>query len=220
MLSAIGGLLPLAIAVAVSSVPIMVTILMLLSPKRNQVSVPFLIGWVVGLAGVVVAAALGAAAAMPARPSRKETAIGIGEIVIGVGVLVLAGFAWHRARKPVEGPNRWVESVERMGPVTAFGLAIALNLRPKGLLLGVAAGLSIAGSSLSGTERVIVVAVYVALSASTVLVPIIVTLAAPDRMQPRLVRARDWLTKNGGYITVVALGIIGILLIGAGLLRL
>src|SRR6478672_6375718 len=99
MLSALGVLLPLAVAVAVSSVPIMVTILMLLSPKRKQVSVPFLIGWVIGLAGVVVAAALGAAAAMPVHTSRKEqTAIGIGEIAVGVVILVLAGVAWRRAR--------------------------------------------------------------------------------------------------------------------------
>jgi hypothetical protein len=73
---------------------------------------------------------------------------------------------------------------------------------------------------LSGTETVIVVAIYVALSASTVLVPIIVTLAAPDRMQPRLIWARDWLTRNGGYITAVALGLVGIILVVAGILRL
>ena len=48
MLSAFGTLLPIALAVAVSSVPITLTILILLSPKRNQVAIPFLIGWVVG----------------------------------------------------------------------------------------------------------------------------------------------------------------------------
>ena len=64
MLSALGPLLPIAVAVAVSSVPIMATILILLSPKRNRSAIPFLIGWLVGMAAVVVVAALGA---MPSR---------------------------------------------------------------------------------------------------------------------------------------------------------
>ena len=57
MLSALGELLPIAVAVAVSSVSIMATILILLSPKRNHSAIPFLIGWVVGMAGVVIVAA-------------------------------------------------------------------------------------------------------------------------------------------------------------------
>ena len=58
MLSAFGTLLPIALAVAVSSVPITLTILILLSPKRNRLAIPFLIGWVVGMAVVVVVSAL------------------------------------------------------------------------------------------------------------------------------------------------------------------
>ena len=66
MLSALGELLPIAVAVAVSSVPITATILILLSPKRNRSAIPFLIGWVVGLAAVVVVATVGANA-LPIR---------------------------------------------------------------------------------------------------------------------------------------------------------
>ena len=50
MLQAIGHILPIALAVAISSVPIMATILILLSPKRAQSAIPFLIGWVLGIA--------------------------------------------------------------------------------------------------------------------------------------------------------------------------
>jgi hypothetical protein len=221
MLSALGQLLPLAVAVAVSSVPIMVTILILLSPKRNQVAIPFLIGWVVGMAVVVVLASVGASA-LPIRPVRAaQTSIGIAEIVVGVAVLIIAVLAWRRAaRAPAESRSRWLDAVERMGPVTAIGLAIALNLRPKGLLLGAAAGLAIAGSRLRGTDAVVVVLIYLALSCSTVMVPIILTLVAPARMQPRLVLARDWLEHNGGHITVVVLLMVGFVILGAGLSQL
>lgn len=221
MWSALGQLLPLAVAAAISTVPIMVTILILLSSRGRKVAIPFLVGWVAGMAGVVVLAALGASA-LPLAPVRAaQTAIGITEIIVGVGVLVVAAVAWRRAaRGPVDTPNRWLGTVERLGPVTAAGLGVALNLRPKGLLLAAAAGLSIAGARLTASEAVLVAAVYLVLSTCSVTAPIVVTLASPATMQPRLVSTRDWLGRNGGHITVLVLLLVGVVVLGAGLGRL
>lgn len=218
MLSALGALLPIALAVALSSVPITATILILLSPKRNRSAIPFLIGWLVGLAGVVVVAAIGGNA-LPVRPLRTpQRAIGIAEIIIGLALLVVAVITWRRAaRGPAAKPNRWLSRVDRMGPVAAMGLAFALNLRPKGLLLGFAAGLSIAGARLNTTDAVIVAAIYVVLASSTVTVPIVATLISPVRMEPRLVLARDWLSHNGTHVTVLVLVMVGVVILGAGL---
>ena len=221
MLSAFGTLLPIALAVAVSSVPITLTILILLSPKRNRLAIPFLIGWVVGMAVVVVVSSIGANA-LPIRSIRtSQKAIGIAEIIVGAGLLVIGVFTWRRAAKgPPKRPSRLLDSVDRLGPVTALGLAFVLNLRPKGLLLGVAAGLAIAGARLTGTDALIVILVYLALATSSVTVPIIATLVSPTRMQPRLVATRDWLDRNGGHITVVILLMIGLVILGDGLTRL
>jgi hypothetical protein len=53
---AIGDILPLAIGVAISPVPIIAVILMLFSKKAKGNSLAFLVGWVLGLAivGVIV----------------------------------------------------------------------------------------------------------------------------------------------------------------------
>ena len=221
MLSALGELLPIAVAVAVSSVPITATILILLSPKRNRSAIPFLIGWLVGMVGVVVVAAVGASALPISSLRAPQKAIGIAQIIVGLAVLVVAVMAWRRAaRAPADKQNSWLGRVDRMGPAAALGLAFALNLRPKGLLLGAAAGLSVAGSSLEVTEAAIVVAIYVGLASSTVIVPIVATLVAPARMQPRLVLARDWLSQNSAHITVVVLVMVGFVILGAGLSRL
>ena len=164
MLSALGPLLPIAVAVAVSTVPIMATILILLSPRRNRSAIPFLIGWVVGMAAVVMVAAFGANALPIGSFRGQQRAIAIGQIVVGTALLVAAVMTWRRAtRAPAERGNGWLDRVERMGPVAALGFALALNLRPKALLLGAAAGLSVAGSSLRTTEAVIVLAIYVGL---------------------------------------------------------
>jgi hypothetical protein len=47
----LGDLLPLAVGVAVSPIPIIEVILMLLAPKAGGTSAGFLVGWVVGIAG-------------------------------------------------------------------------------------------------------------------------------------------------------------------------
>src|SRR3954469_23553027 len=134
MLSALGDLLPIAVALAVSSVPIMATILILLSPQRNHSAIPFLIGWVVGMASVVLVAEV-AASALPARPLRtQQRAIALAQIVVGLGVLVVAAVAGRRAaRAPVDRESRWLSRVDRIGPAGALGLAFVLNLRPKAL---------------------------------------------------------------------------------------
>jgi len=221
MLSAFGTLLPIALAVAVSSVPITLTILILLSPKRNRVAIPFLIGWVVGMAVVVVIFALGAAA-LPIRSIRtSQKAIGIAEIIVGVAVLLMAVLSWRRAaRGSAPHRSKAMDTVDRLGPATALGLAAILNLRPKGLLLGAAAGLAIAGARLKDTDAVIVIVIYLALASSTVTVPIVATLVSPARMEPRLVIARDWLESHGEAITVVVLLMVGLVILGDGFTRL
>ncbi len=220
MLSALGELLPIAVALAVSSVPIMATILILLSPKRNHSAIPFLIGWVVGMASVVFVAELGASS-LPVRPLRaQQRAIGIAQVIVGLAVLVVAVLAGRRAaRAPVDRQSRWLHRVDRMGPIAALGLAGVLNLRPKALLLGAAAGLAIAGAGLNGTDTTAVIAIYVGLASSTVIVPIVATLIAPARMEPHLVATRDWLSHNSANITVVVLVMVGFVILGAGLSR-
>ena len=47
--SVIGEILPLAIGIAISPIPIIAAILMLLSPKAKGTSIGFLLGWVVGI---------------------------------------------------------------------------------------------------------------------------------------------------------------------------
>ena len=222
MPQAIGHLLPIALAMAISSVPIMATILILLSPKRSASAVPFLIGWVLGIAVVVTICTLGAQAVPAARSSRRpDTAIGIAEMLVGAALITGAVITWVRARRnPSTVMPKWLNAVGSFGPWPAFGVAFALNIRPKGLLLAIAAGLAIRGDGLSAGESAVAILVYTVISASTVAVPIIVTLAEPKRMEPRLVSAKDWITRNNGAITALIMLLIGVVIIGSGLGRL
>ena len=222
MLQAIGHILPISVAVALSSVPVTAMLMILLSKNRNRSAVPFLIGWVVGLALVVSLFTLFGRALPGRTPRDMQAVVGRGEILVGIALIVVAIVSWRRAARAPEATDapRWVAAVGSLGPWSCLGVALILNLRPKALLLAAAAGLSLHGDHLDATSTVIVVAVYTLISASTVAVPIIATLIAPDRMEPSLLRAHAFISKYGPIATALILLMVGVVVVGDGLARL
>ena len=221
MLQAIGHILPIALAVAISSVPIMATIVILLSPKRESAA-PFLVGWVLGMVLLVVICTLSTQAVPTPRSARQpDVAVGVGEMIVGAGLIVIAIVSWRRARRnPVTSLPAWLGKVESIGPWSAFGLGVALNIRPKEILLALAAGLAVRGAGLSGSDAAIVILVYTIIGASTVAVPVIATLLDAKGMQPRLLRMKEWLTRNSRVVTSLILFMVGVFIIGTGIGRL
>ncbi|GAB3121015.1 GAP family protein [Glaciibacter psychrotolerans] len=222
MLAALGHILPIAVAVALSSVPIMATVLILLSPNRNRSSVPFLIGWVIGLATVVSAFTLAAHGLPASAPKHPELGVAISELIVGSALIVFALITWRRVvhAPKSSGIPTWLSAVGSLGPWSCFGLAFVLNLRPKALLLAAAAGLAMRGDQLSLGSTAIVVAVYVVISATTVVGPIVATLFAPNKTQGWLQHARAWIEHNSRIVTILIMLMIGVVIIGDGLTRL
>ncbi|MDQ7880187.1 GAP family protein [Microbacterium sp. QXD-8] len=223
VVSTIGHLLIIAAAVAISSVPIVMTILILLSPNRTRSAVPFLIGWVIGIVVTVSIAALFATVLPSSRFERQpDTAVAIVEIVLGVAAMVLGVLSWFRRRKSgvVATTPKWMRAEANMGAWSAFGLGFILNLRPKGIVLALAAGLTLYADAGSVRLAIIPVIIYTVVAASTVAFPIIVTAASPTRMQPKLIAAHQWMETNGGLLTSAILVVIGLLIVGMGISRL
>jgi hypothetical protein len=221
MWEALGGLLPIAVAVAISSVPITVTVLILLSPNRNRAAVPFLVGWVTGVVAVIVLSALGASA-LPEPPRRgPDIVTAVLQIMIGTALVVLGLVSLRRSSRTEQtGLPRWLSAVDSFGALAAFGVAVLLDLRPKGLLLGIAAGLALHTASLRAGEDAVLIVTYTAIATSTVVIPIMASLIAPRWMEPRLIAARDWLAHNGRVLTSSMMFMIGVVILGTGLTKL
>lgn len=219
MVHAIGLLLPVALAAAISSVPITVMILILLSPRRKVAAIPFLIGNVTGALVVVGGATLLAQQLPPARVRQPEPALGVIEIVVGLALVMLSVRAWHRRNRSGRGlkPPRWAAAVDTLGPMRALGLGVLLCFRPKNLLLATVVGIQLHTAVYKTTTAVVAAAVYVAIATSTVTVPILLSLLAPARMEPRLTTASELLSTDGPIISAVVLLIIGVVVIGVGL---
>jgi hypothetical protein len=219
MWQALGGLLPIAVAVAFSSVPITVTILILLSPNRNRAALPFLVGWVTGVAAVIILSAL-FASALPAPPRRgPDTVTAVLEMMVGAALIVLGVINLRRGAQDAGVPH-WLSRVDSFGALVAFAVAVLLDFRPKGLLLGIAAGLALHAASVKAGEAAVLVAIYTVIATSTVVVPIVASFLAPRRVEPKLLAARDWMTHNGQLLTSLMMFVIGVVILGYGITQL
>jgi hypothetical protein len=125
----------------------------------------------------------------------------------------------RRTRESSRRRPRWIEGVGSFGPLPAFGIGLALNFRPKALLLLGAASLPISGAGVSNTETLVLIVLYTAVATSTVVAPTLATVLFPVRMEPRLLGARDWINDHGSTVTGVVLILIGLFVIGVGATR-
>ncbi|MCS5719673.1 GAP family protein [Herbiconiux sp. CPCC 205763] len=221
MADALGRVLPLAVALAISSVPILVTILILLSPNSRRSAFPFLIGFVVGVAGVFTGCIALAQVIPTPVVKHPQSALGIALIVIGAALVVLAVVSGVQAmHNQSPGVPKWMNIVTRFGPLRSAGLGLLLCFRPKSILICAAAGLSVRGDRLSPGELTVLVLVFTLLATSTVIAPIVIAAASPQHAQSWLQAMRHWIEKNNATVTTLILLIIGVVVIGDGITRL
>ena len=79
------------------------------------------------------------------------------------------------------------------------------------------AGTTIGAAHLSAGDEVVTVVVFTALAASTVATPVVLYLAAKQRMAHPLTELRGWLAQNNETVMAVLLLVIGVALIGKGI---
>lgn len=217
---AIGQILPLALGVAVSPIPVIAVILMLFSDRARSNSLAFLIGWIAGITGglaILISVASTQDLSTAGEPSAAASWV---KLLLGVLMLALAFKEWRARPEPGTEPEmpRWMQKIDDMRPVAAFGLALVLSIaNPKNLLLIVGGAVAIAQADLGTTDNVILGAIFTVIAASTVAIPTLGYLFAGEKVQPSLDRAKVWLSANNATVMAVLLLVIGVSLFGQGL---
>src|SRR5215218_8891052 len=97
----IGEILPLAVGIAISPIPIIAAILMLLSPRAKGTSVGFLIGWLVGIVVAIVLFTL--LSSISQDTGGSSPVAGVIKIILGALLLFLAIKQWRT--RPAEGEH-------------------------------------------------------------------------------------------------------------------
>jgi hypothetical protein len=207
---------PLALAAALSSVPISATIFILLSKGRTRSGLAFLAGTVFGTFATLTLATV-AGQALPGRPRQHEVLVGKLEIVVGIA-MVLLGAATLTGRRAASGRgSHWLDGIGSLGILPIFGIGLALNIRPKAMLLVAAAGLAISRADLPFDENLVLVVLYTAIATCTVVVPIVVTILFPRRMEPRLLAAKGWIAAHSTAVGATIMILMGGFVIGLGI---
>lgn len=221
MTEAIGTTLTLALGVAISPVPIIATILMLLSPTASRTGTSFLLGWLVGItAAISLFTALGTLMPTEAGNQGSQPVVAVIQAFLGLGLLLLAVRQWRGRPSPDDDPElpAWMNGITSISPGKAFGLGVLLAaVNPKNLFLTIAAGVTFSKADLNMGPLVISIAIWVLIAASTVLVPVLGALSMPQRVAGPLDRLRAWLAANNATVMCVLLLVIGVNLLGKAL---
>jgi heme/copper-type cytochrome/quinol oxidase subunit 4 len=216
----LGDILPQAIGVAISPIPIIAVILMLFSKRARSNGLAFMFGWIIALAvvgGVVLVLANAGKISAGGTPTTLSYVI---KLVIGLLFLFLAYRNWEKRPAPGEEAQlpAWMASLDSFTSGKSFGMAALLaGVNPKNLGLTLAAALTISQAGLSGTQSSIALLVFVILASITVAVPVLYYLIAGASAEKMLNGWKSWLTANNGTVMFVLFLILGVKLIGDGL---
>ena len=214
---AIGGLLPSAIAVALSPIPIVGVVLVLGTPRARASGAAFAVGWILGLAtlSTIVVLALGSGV-----DPDTEAGIEWFKVAVGIVFFLMAAQQWKkrpRAGETAEMP-KWMDSIASITAPRAAALGAGLSAaNPKNLALTLAASASISEAGLDRADTTLAIVVYVVLGSITVAGSVLLYFLSPRRAAGPLSAVGQFMSENSAVIMMVVLLLLGAKLVGDGL---
>lgn len=217
---AISDILPMALGIAISPIPIIGIILILFSARARVNGPAFLLGWLIGLSLVVVVVTAFASALDVGTDTGASDGASTFKVVLGV-VLILGAFRKWRSR-PAPGAEvalpKWLATIDTFTPVKSLGLGAAFSgLNPKCLIFGAAAAATVAQANLSTSDTVITLAVFVVLSSLTIIIPMAYALIGGERAKTTLEGWKAWLSANNAAVMAALFVVFGVVLLSEGL---
>ncbi len=218
----VGEILPLALGIAISPMPIIAAILMLLSPRAKGTSVGLMLGWIAGIVVAVTAFTLLSSVLPENDPDAANPTAGWIKIGLGGLLLLIAAKQWRGRPAPGVEPALpgWMKAIDTMTPVKGAGLGFLLSaVNPKNLILAAGAGVIIggAGAGSEASSEVVAITVFTVVAAASVAVPVIAYLVASNAMAGPLESMHQWLVKENGTVMAVLLLVIGVTMVGKGI---
>jgi hypothetical protein len=214
--SVLGALIPLGLVIALSPLTVIPAVLVLQAPRPRPAGLAFLAGWVLGLAALTAlsVAASGLLGGLHKSPPTWASWL---RVVLGSALILFGIYRWLTRHRHTESPA-WMRSFATITPARAgiTGAALAV-IRPDVLLICVPAGLAIGGSGMDVADDWIAAALFVAIAASTVAIPILAYAAAGHRLDDAMSRLKDWMDKENAALLAAILVVIGLMVLYNGI---
>jgi hypothetical protein len=220
MLQAFGENLPLAIGIAISPVPVIAVILMLMTPKARTNAPAFLAGWLLGLVvvGAVVLVVVGSAG-VTASSSESKTVAAV-KLVLGLLLLFLAWRQWHGRPKPGEeaAMPKWMKALDSFTPGRSVAVgALLAGVNPKNLILDASMAAGVAQTGLPGAQQALVMLGLIVVASLGLIVPVAAFLLYGERARGVLDEWKTWLAGNNATVMTVLFLVFGVTLVGKGI---
>jgi Sap, sulfolipid-1-addressing protein len=208
-------LIPLALVIAVSPLSIIPAVLVLQTPQPRPTGLAFFGSWLVGLAALtaIFVASSGALEGLHKSPPTWASWL---RVVLGLALIGYGIYEWLNRHRHTESP-KWMRSFSTLTPTRAAitGLVLVV-IRIEVLTMCALAGLAIGSSGLADAANWILAAIFVAVAASTVAVPILAYAAAGHRLDDPMARLKDWMEKNNAAMLATILVLIGLMVLYHG----
>jgi threonine/homoserine/homoserine lactone efflux protein len=217
---AIGQVLPFAVVVALSPIPIIGVVLMLGTPRARSNGPAFILGWLIGLslAGTIVL--LVASGANASESGEPATWVGVLKLVLGALLLLLGVKQWrNRPRGDADAAlPGWMRTVDQFTPGRAVAMGVALSaINPKNLVLTIGAAAAIAESGIGAGDQAIALAVFVLVGTLGPGLPVAIYFLMGERAARMLDDLKEWMGHHNTAIMAVICLVIGAKLIGDGI---
>lgn len=218
LIEAIGDLLPSALAVALSPIPIIAVVLLLGAARARTSGPAFALGWIAALLAVSLLVLFLAGSGSDADQNDP----GLGWLKIAIGVLFLFMAARQWGKRPGHGEDReaptWMRTLDRASPGRAALLgAVLAAANPKNLALTLTAVASIAETGLDSAEEAIATGAFIVIGSATVAGAVLFRLLAGERAAAPLGAVKRFMADNNAVIMMIVLLLLGAKLLGEGL---
>ncbi|MCX5134245.1 MULTISPECIES: GAP family protein [unclassified Streptomyces] len=215
---AIGQMLPSAVGIAISPLPLVAVILMLATPQGRTNGIAFTVGWTLSLAGATAAlVVLGSSGDATTGSGSPATWTSWLKLALGLVFILLA--AKQFTGRPRDGREArqpgWMKAIDHFTPGRAAGLAAALAVvNPKNVVLLLGGALAIAASTAGTGGKAVAGVVMVLIASLCTTVPLAVYLLGGDRSAQTLNGWKGWMSAHNAAIMTTVLGILGAKYIG------
>jgi hypothetical protein len=215
---AIGAILPSALAIALSPIPIVAVVVVLGGPHARSSGPAFALGWIAGLVTLTAALTM----LLTGGDTEDDAAGALDALMAAIGAvfLVLAVLQWRSRPAPGEQPKTpgWMSSVDAASPPTSALLGASLStVNPKNLALVLTGAASIAQAGLSRPDAALAVGAFTGVASVSVVGAVTLYLVAPQRAAAPLAAIRRFMTERAAVVLALILLALGLKFLAEGL---
>lgn len=209
--------LPYAVGVFASPLPVIISIVLLFTPRPRPTSVTYVVTWIAGLTLATVVMSL-----LAGSIEGHQGAGGWGawlRVALGLILVVVAVRTWLGGAE--KATPEWLSALMDAGHREAVRYGVLMSAaNPKELLMAAGAGLAIGASDAGKAAATGAIVVFVAVGAASVAAPLVFFLVGGPSTLESLAATREWLQRNSVAVASAVLAAIGVLLVVGGLTKL